>query len=287
VSREPCPRTTAREGRWRCWVVGGAIESEAGSLEALSGRPQRQTPRQNRRCAASPGARLPPTRRSAQPRQTACRSGAGRRRYRVGGWFIGGAVWPSAAANAPAKSSLCCIACRQASTHSSKRPAEANCLSLRCRAPQQQPPVGPAVVGLTAAVAVDLLGDSLPALGEHQVREPVQVPVVHHQLRVRQRLAQRCRERRGRVDRHDLDPGPEQRRLQLQPPADAGTGPAGRQPEDAPKGGSGPGRGRSSSTGRCAAGRARPAANGPTGHASRRPRASAPQPAPRRSFRRP
>jgi len=37
-------------------------------------------------------------------------------------------------------------------------------------------------------MAMDLLGDALPDLGRHQVRQPVQMPVVHHQRRVRQDL---------------------------------------------------------------------------------------------------
>ena len=118
-----------------------------------------------------------------------------------------------------------------------------HCLSDRCRAPRsQQPAVGPAVVGLAAAVAVDLLGDPLPGLGHHQVRQPVQMPVVHHQRRVRQHVAQRGGERRGRVDRDDLDAVPEL-------PASAGQASPGRSlrtgqaPARAARpGGSGPGR---------------------------------------------
>ena len=80
---------------------------------------------------------------------------------------------------------------------------------------------------------VDLLGDALPDLGEHQVRQPVQVPVVHHERRVRQHPAKHRGERCGRVDRDDFDPSPELRGLQPEPGANARAGPARRQSQDA------------------------------------------------------
>ena len=109
------------------------------------------------------------------------------------------------------------------------------CLADRspAAAQQQQPAVGPAVVAGPTAVPVDLLGDALPDLGEHQVRQPVQVPVVHHERRVRQHPAKHRGERCGRVDRDDFDPSPELRGLQPEPAANARAGPARRQSPDA------------------------------------------------------
>jgi len=60
-------------------------------------------------------------------------------------------------------------------------------------------------------------GDPLPDLGEHQVGQAMQVPVVDDHRRVRQQLTQRPGERRRRVDRHDLDPVPERLALQGEP----------------------------------------------------------------------
>jgi hypothetical protein len=81
-------------------------------------------------------------------------------------------------------------------------------------------------------MAMDLLGDALPDLGHHQVRQPVQMPVVHHQRRVRQDLTKRRGERRGRVDRDDLDPVPKAAALQGKPAPHARARPSRRQPQD-------------------------------------------------------
>ena len=56
-------------------------------------------------------------------------------------------------------------------------------------------------------------GDALTDLGDHVVGQPDQVPVVYCDAGVWQRGADAGGIRRGRVDDHELDPGPKLRGL--------------------------------------------------------------------------
>jgi hypothetical protein len=93
-------------------------------------------------------------------------------------------------------------------------------------AAQQQPPVRPGRVGLTAAAIEQVTGDALAHRGHRLVRQHDQVEVVDRDLRVRQDGADRGGVAGVRVDHHHLDPGPEGLGAGGEPGLHRGAGPA-------------------------------------------------------------
>ena len=91
---------------------------------------------------------------------------------------------------------------------------------------QQQPPVRPGRVGLTAAAIEQVAGDALTHRGHRLVRQHDQVEVVHRDRGVGQRRADRGGVAGVRVDHHHLDPGPELLGAGGQPGLHRGTGAA-------------------------------------------------------------
>ncbi|WP_269138916.1 MULTISPECIES: hypothetical protein [Rhodococcus] len=95
-------------------------------------------------------------------------------------------------------------------------------------------PAGPDFVGGGAAAAVQLPGDPLTDLGDHEVGEGDEMPLVDCDPRVRQGGADPARVRRGRVDHDQVDAGPERGCLQREPVDHARPGASRGQPEKVP-----------------------------------------------------
>ncbi len=99
---------------------------------------------------------------------------------------------------------------------------------------EEQKAVGPGQVVLAAPMALGLLRDALADLGDHQVREPHQVPVVDPDPRRGEGGIEGGPERRGGVDRDDLDPVRPGRGAGVEPALDAGAVAAVHDAEDLP-----------------------------------------------------